>query len=248
MTDTPPLATRPTPAASLHRRILGDIERRILSGAWPPGHRVPSEHELTERYGCSRMTVSKVLTQLAQAGLVSRRRKAGTFVTRPHSQAAVLEIQDIPAEVAASGLPYRFEIIRRRRRAAGPIDRERLGPSVRGEILDITCRHLAGAQVFCVEERAINLAVVPEAGDEPFEVTPPGSWLIERVPWTEAEHRIRAVGADATVATALQLKPGTPCLVVERRTWRAKQPVTYVRLTYPGDAHDLVARFTPSQR
>ena len=33
---------------SLHERILGDIEGRILSGEWAPGHRIPFEHELTQ--------------------------------------------------------------------------------------------------------------------------------------------------------------------------------------------------------
>ena len=103
---------RPANSISLHQQILADIESRILSGEWPPGHRIPFEHELTARYKCSRMTVSKALTQLAGAGLIERRRKAGSFVTRPHSQSAVLEIQDVRAEIAALGLPYRYEIFR----------------------------------------------------------------------------------------------------------------------------------------
>jgi GntR family histidine utilization transcriptional repressor len=103
-------AKRSVEAGSLHQRILADIEERILSGEWPPGHRIPYEHELTTRYGCSRMTVNKVLTQLAGAGLIERRRKAGSFVRRPHSQSAVLDIPDIKTEVQALGLPYRFTI------------------------------------------------------------------------------------------------------------------------------------------
>src|SRR5688500_6271143 len=46
---------------SLHQRILGDIEGRILSGALPPGARIATEQELAAAYGCARMTVSKVL-------------------------------------------------------------------------------------------------------------------------------------------------------------------------------------------
>ena len=56
---------------------------RILSGEWPPGHRIPFEHELTARYRCSRMTVSKALGDLVAAGLIERRRRAGSFVRRP---------------------------------------------------------------------------------------------------------------------------------------------------------------------
>ncbi|RZJ41486.1 MAG: GntR family transcriptional regulator, partial [Brevundimonas sp.] len=44
--------------SALHRRIGADIERRILSGEWPPGARVPTEAELQAEYGCARMTVS----------------------------------------------------------------------------------------------------------------------------------------------------------------------------------------------
>ena len=54
---------------ALYQRIRGDIEGKIMSGDWPPGHRVPFEHELMESYDCSRMTVNKVLSGLAAAGL-----------------------------------------------------------------------------------------------------------------------------------------------------------------------------------
>ncbi len=234
--------------ASLHPRILADIEARILSGEWPPGHRIPFEHELTAEYRCSRMTVSKVLTQLAKAGLVARRRKAGTFVTRPHSQAAVLEIHDIKAEAAALGRSYRFEIASLRKRKLARADRGRLDLPAGSAALEAACRHFAGAEPFCLEERLINLAAVPEAEHETFAQISPGAWLVQRVPWTAAEHRIRATGADSSTAAMLGLSSGAPCLVIERRTWRASEPVTYVKLTYPADAHELVARFAPSQR
>ena len=62
-------ADKPT----LYKQIRFDIERRILTGEWPPGHRIPFEHQLMTRYGCSRMTVSKALSELVQADLIERR-------------------------------------------------------------------------------------------------------------------------------------------------------------------------------
>jgi GntR family transcriptional regulator, histidine utilization repressor len=232
--------------SSLHQRILNDIQARIVSGEWPPGHRIPFEHELTAQYRCSRMTVSKVLTQLANSGLVARRRRAGTFVLRPHSQAAVLEIHDIKAEVLALGLLYRFEILGRHKRIETRSGEKRL-LHTRGPQLDVACRHFAGEQAFCLEERVINLSVAPEAEEEGFEDLSPGAWLVQRTPWTVAENRIRATAAARAVAIALMIPQNSPCLVIERRTWRAEEPVTYVKLTYPGDAHELVARFAPPQ-
>lgn len=240
---TPPRAA----AGSLHQRILGEIEARILTGEWPPGHRIPFEHELTTRYGCSRMTVNKVLTQLAGAGLIERRRKAGSFVRRPQFQLAILTIQDIRTEVEARGLAYRFTVAARRHRRAGKADSPRLAVPAGTPLLALTCHHFAGSQPFCLEERLINLAAVPEAADALFADEPPGTWLVDRVPWSTAEHRIRACGAGPAAAALFGIPEGTACLVVERRTFETDQPVTAVRLTYRGDAHELVARFTPSQ-
>jgi GntR family histidine utilization transcriptional repressor len=231
----------------LHSQIIADIETRILGGDWPPGHRIPFEHELTERYGCSRMTVSKALTQLARAGLIERRRRAGSFVTRPHAQSALLEIRDIASDVAALGLPYRFEVLARRKRRATRADRDRIDAPRGSALLAIVCRHDAGALPFCQEDRLISLLAAPSAADEPFAAVSPGAWLAAELPWTTAEHRIRAAAAEATVAKTLRIAEGAPCLVVERRTWLAGQPVTQVTLTYPAGAHELVASFTPSQ-
>ena len=233
--------------ASLHQRILADISDRIMSSEWAPGHRIPFEHELSAEYGCSRMTVNKALSQLAKAGLIERRRRSGSFVRRPQSQAAILEIHDIKTEVAALGLPYRYEMTSRRKRKCTGEDRERLGLENSGAVLEVVCRHFAGQRPFCHEDRLINLAAVPEAADESFETTAPGPWLIGRIPWSAAEHRIGASAADGRAAAALDIDEGSPCLVVERRTWSAEHPVTHVRFSYAAGSHTLVARFTPSQ-
>ena len=48
-----------------HERIRSEMEAEILSGALKPGERLPTEQELMQRYGCSRMTVNKALSALA---------------------------------------------------------------------------------------------------------------------------------------------------------------------------------------
>src|SRR5262245_9052239 len=232
---------------SLYQRILGEIRDRILSGEWPPGHRVPFEHELSAIYHCSRMTVNKALSQLAKAGLIERRRRSGSFVRRPQLQSAVLEIHDIKTEVLALGLPYRYELAERRQHATSPADLARLDLPPHSAVLDLSCRHFAGDRPFCLEQRLISLAAVPEAAEENFEEIAPGPWLISRVPWSAAEHTIRAAGADRETAAALDIAKGTACLVIERRTWSSDRAVTHVRLTYAGSSHALVARFEPSQ-
>ena len=80
-----------------------------------------------------------------------------------------------------------------------------------------------------------------------FAREPPGTWLLQHVPWNEATHEIAAVEADQFLAATLGVNPGRACLVVERTTWRSSAPVTHVRLTFPGELMRLVAAFTPTQ-
>ncbi|MBN6152525.1 histidine utilization repressor [Xanthomonas sp. AmX2] len=243
MTQTPP-------PAPLNQRIRSEIEGRIRSGEWPPGHRIPFEHELMAQYGCSRMTVNKVLAMLADAGMIERRRRAGSFVARPHPhmEQVALDIPDIPVEVAARGHAYRFELLdqcRRKPRAGVPQEAE---VAAAGSVLALRSLHLADGRPFALEERVINPAAVPEALEMDFAVTVPGSWLLQHVPWTRAQHRISAIGADAAQAQRLQVPAGTACLVIDRQTWRGEQAITYVRQVFLGDTYDLIARFSPGGR
>lgn len=228
---------------TLSQRIRGEVEDLIRSGAWAPGRKVPSEAELMARFGCSRMTVNKAMSALADEGLIVRRRRAGSFVARPRVHSTVLDIPDIQAEIVARGEAYRFDLLDRRRRKARAADADEVALAAGGALLALRGVHVAGDRPFALEDRLISLAAVPEAADLDFANESPGAWLLHHVPWTEAENRISAVGADAATAGLMGLDPGAALLAVERRTWRAGEPVTWVRQLFPGEAYDLVARF-----
>jgi GntR family histidine utilization transcriptional repressor len=230
----------------LHKKIRADISEKILSGEWPPGRRVPAEHELMAQYGCSRMTVNKALAPLAESGLILRRRRAGSVVARPRIHSVVLDIPDIQAEITARGEPYRYELLSREVRAANVRDREELELTGSDRVLALRCLHRASGRPFALEERLISLTSTPEAEAVDFSTISPGAWLLGFVPWTEAEHRISAVNLPRATAKILGLEPAAACLSLERRTWRGDDRITYVRLVFPGEAYDLVARIAPT--
>lgn len=231
--------------ATLHSRILADIEGRIVSGEWPPGHRLPFEIDLAVQYGCSRMTMNKVMTQLARSGLIERRKKSGSFVAQPKAQSAVLDIHDIKDEVQSLNLPYAYTLLELQQRPASRDDVLRLGLSKPGPILDVRCLHHAGEEPFCLEERLINLETVPQAAEFDFQTMAPGPFLLSQVPWTAAQHRIQAIPVGNHETKFLGLSPKQACLLIERQTWGQDGPVTSVRLTYPGNRHVLTAQFKP---
>jgi GntR family histidine utilization transcriptional repressor len=228
-------------ASSLHDRIRQDIESRIMSGAWEAGHRIPPEHALMSDYDCSRMTVNKAISALVERGLIERRKRAGSFVAAPKVHRAALDIPDIAAEIEDHGHSHKLDMLEQTEREAGSRDRELLAMDG-GPVLALTCLHRADGLPFALEERLVNLAIVPAARDVDFVVESPGRWLLGHVPWTDARHRITAIAATRAIAGHLHLPEGAPCLSVERWTWRTAERITYVRQIYPGD-HALTARF-----
>ena len=66
----------------LHELLAKLLRGRIISGEWPAGSRIMSEHALMERYGVSRGTVRRAIGMLVDEGLLVQRKGKGTFVTR----------------------------------------------------------------------------------------------------------------------------------------------------------------------
>ena len=226
----------------LHERIRSDIEGQILSGAVRPGDKIPSELELMEVYGCSRMTVNKALSWLSNAGLVHRRKRAGTVVAERPNEMMVLDVPDLPQEIARRGQVYRYALVERVVRAAtAEADEKRLAG--KGRLLFVRGVHLADEVPFACEERLVNLTAVPDILDADLALEPPGSWLLRHIPWTEAENRIGAVAASAQNAQLLGVAPGAACLKIERRTWRGGEHITFVRQLFVAGQYELAARF-----
>lgn len=63
-----------------HQQVFGALRRAIQSGRWLPGARLPSEAELVQQFGASRITIGRAVRDLQAAGLVERRAGSGTFV------------------------------------------------------------------------------------------------------------------------------------------------------------------------
>jgi GntR family transcriptional regulator, histidine utilization repressor len=234
------------PSISLNQSIRDDIVGRITSGIWPPGHRLPFEHEMMTQYGCSRMTVSKVLSSLSDQGLITRRRRAGSIVAAPSAERAVLQITDFAAEARRMGKTYRHQMLRRTIERVDPATARRLGLKTGQRMLSVATLHFLEGAPEAYEERIVNLSAVPAAQTEEFLDAPVGTWLLQQVPWSDAEHVIRALNADAALAGLLGVPPASACLVLERRTWQGGVFLTEAKLFYAGSGHSLVGRFSPT--
>jgi Transcriptional regulators len=67
----------------LYKQLKNKLYQDIKSGVYPIHSRIPSEAELCDYYGVSRVTVRKSLAELTEEGLLLRIQGKGTFIAMP---------------------------------------------------------------------------------------------------------------------------------------------------------------------
>lgn len=224
------------------RRVLSGM---ITSGTWAPGTRIPSELDLTEHFKTSRMTTCRAIQSLATEGILERHRRIGTIVADRAQERPAFEIWDIREVIERDGKRYTYRLLERQMVSNDDSRRDLFNVSRKTRLLWLRCLHLSEDIPFQLEERLVNVDAAPDMLSQPVDRVAPGPWLFSNVPWTQAEHTISSLPAGAREGDALDLTVGTPCLVVERRTWNGDVPVTVAQLWHPGTRYRLKGRFEP---
>ncbi len=216
----------------LYRQIADMLTRSLQAGEWQPGQPIPSEQELAVRYKVSQGTVRKAIDALASSNLLVRRQGKGTYVashTEATTQFRFLRLTpDSPEplsarKLAAPATPHeplarRFLDCRRQR----PPAEVAVALGLRGGALAVQVRRL-----LYFRERPVVLddLWLPAAlfkgltWERLAAYRGPMYGLFEAefgVRMIRAEEQIRAVAADAAVATLLESVSGAPLLEVSR--------------------------------
>lgn len=76
----------------LYEEVEHQLRELIVSGSLKPGDRLPSEHELMERYGVGRPAVREALLTLERQGFLRLRSGSPAVVTRPSPAIILLEL------------------------------------------------------------------------------------------------------------------------------------------------------------
>lgn len=243
---TPPVTTfsldrhGPTP---LYARVKQMVINKILDGEWQPNDRVPSEAELVQQLGFSRMTINRALRELTAEGMLVRMQGVGTFVAEPKGQSALFEIHSIADEIAARQHQHRSDVLLLGSEEA---DREQalaLNISPGSRVFHSIIIHYENEVPLQIEDRYVNPAAAPNYLQQDFTQVTPHIYLTQVAPLTEGEHIVEAVSATAQQCKWLRIDPHEPCLLIYRRTWSTHHNVASAKLLYPGSRHRLKGHF-----
>ncbi len=211
--------------------IRTEALRRIRLRDWPPGALIPNEQALAAEFGVARATVNRALRELAQSGVLERRRKAGTRVAALPVRKAMLEIPVIRQEVEARGCTHTHRLLAQRAGAPPADVAARMGLS---RALYLETLHLADDAPFVHEVRWLNPAVLPAVLPD-FATISANEWLVAHISYATGDIAFSAEPASLHEAGVLGVAPGAALFITERMTWTADAAITLVRLAHaPG--------------
>lgn len=208
--------------------VRNQIRARILGGAHAPGDRLPRDADIARELGCARATVHRAMQDLAQLGLVVRKRKGGTHVLRDPVTRATVDIPVTRREVEARGEVYGHRLISRRIAQTPPAIMDRFGIAAPVGMLRVRALHLAGGRPYILEDRWIDTRSVPGILDVDLSRESANEWLVRNTPWSRVEVRFSAINAGPETARQLATTAGRALLMIERTTWSDAAPITTV--------------------
>jgi GntR family transcriptional regulator len=227
--------TRPRPA---YLAIAAKLRDAIESGELAPHAPVPSEREIAERFGVSRMTARHAVTELGLEGYVYRRPRRGTFVAEPRIP---LRIGSFTDEIVRSGREPSAEVIWAEVQDPTPATREALDLADGERVHAFQRLRRASGEPLAVETTYFPAALCPDLLSGPLD----GSlWAVLReragvVP-TRASARVEVVSLDRPTAERLGVAPDAPGLLLTRRTFDAAgRPFELARDVYRADRAEL---------
>lgn len=229
----------------LYCQLKAVLQARIESGEWHAGVRLPSERELCQQFGVSRITVRQALAELEQEGKLCRDQGRGTFVAQPRIEQRLTHLTSFTQDMQARGQKPGAVVLARSLIRA-PIDiahRLHLNAAHR-TVIRLQRLRTANGEPVAIETAYLSEHLCAAVLDEDLNDRSLYTTLVERcgvVP-TRAEQQMHATACPSFEARLLQIKPGSPVLHLHRTTYSQRgEPFEVVESYYRGDKYVFYA-------
>ncbi len=236
-------------AVRLYSRIREDIRARIVSGAWQPHDRLPSESELMGQYGVSRITVRQALSDLQKERVIFKVAGKGSFVSPGKPFQELGRLQGFAEAMGALGHDTYNRVLAVRTVPANDTVALRLQLTAGELVTEIHRVRHVGAQPVSLDLTWLPLALGQRVSREDLAVRDIFGILEAdcAAPLGHADLVIDAQLADADQAALLGLPAGSPLLHIERLTHGVHgQPLDYEHLFCRADNFQYRLRLSRS--
>ncbi len=226
----------------LYWQVEHDLRQRIEAGVWHPGDRLPSEQELSDLYGASRITIRQALGNIASDGLVSREPGRGTFVQDQKNTQAMRLTASFTEEMMKLGVRIDTKVMLQQTEPASKEVAEAFGIAEGDQVHRVDRLRLTEGTPLAVQRAALPMRRFPRLvtadlsgslyqhlGEE-YGVVP-----------SDADEVIKVcLAGDVEGASAsLEVDANHPCFLIERVSFDSDGPIDFSRSIVRGDRYTI---------
>lgn len=221
-----------------HEQISDWLREQIASGRYKADEKLPSENDLSEMFGVSRVTVRRSLQTLENEQLIYRRQGLGSFVKDNRSHQSLVRLRDFVEEMKRSGMEASSAVIRWKTETvedtiasllnldpgskAVRLDRLRMGDGI-PIAFDITWLPVFYGQL--IEDADLEEETIYGILERDYEI-----------PVEKGYYRIEAGNADDYLAGHLDVNVGEALLLIGRLSMTVgEKPIYYQKRYYRTD-------------
>lgn len=211
-----------------------------------PGDLLPTEKELCEAFGVSRIVIRQALSELANRGMIRRKRGVGTVVIKPKiDEYLVSKLTGFYADMKSQGLEPVTKLLSKNLIKANELLAYYLGLDVGEKVFEIRRLRFVRDEPILIVINYIPEKFCPELLDEDLERQSlyeilESKFKIELV-W--GERTIEAISAGPDDSKLLQVKRGAPLIFLRSITYTHNNvPIEYYEAKHRADRTRFVTR------
>jgi GntR family transcriptional regulator len=226
----------------LYQQLYEILHQKVLLKQWKPGDRLPTESDLMQEYGVSRITVRSVLDMLVKEGLIYRQAGRGTFVAHATLEQGLSQIISFTEDMQRRGLAVSTRVLFASLVPATAYIAERLRLDPGEELAHLQRLRLADEEPMCIEHSYFVHKYCPGILDHDFSTCSLREVKIAQygIRWTHAKQTIQALNAPSDMADLLGLHRGGALLFFERVSFSQDNiPMEFLQAYYRADRYIL---------
>ena len=221
-----------------HEQLSDWLRSHIENGTYAVDDQLPSEHQLGEWFGVSRITVRRALQTIENEGLIYRRQGLGSFVRDRRARQGLVRLTDFAQDMHQAGLEASSDVLRHDQVAAPSDIAQYLQTEPGTTVLQLDRLRRGNDAPIAFDQTWLPLfyAQLLEGHDLAHETIYRILETEYEIPVLRGRYRITAVDAPEAIAHTLGVAPGRALLLINRLSLtQGDKPVYFQRRYYRSD-------------
>ncbi len=220
-------------------RLKESLRDKIEEEGLEEGHLIPSERELCETYGVSRMTARQAVKDLVNEGVLYREQGRGTFVAGKKLQHETAYLTSFTQDMGERGMKVSSKVLEIEAEGASPSVAQALDVEPGERIIRLQRVRYADGEPMALETSHLLYDVAKDILNTDLERSSLYKELGRLgVRIAKAEQSYEATLVNDSEAEYLQVPPDSAALLIKRVTLDPKdRPFEYVKSVYRGDRY-----------